>query len=129
MPSAVPTGLGSSFLRLPSTEVLGYCLSCLRHWRRAVWPLLPLLLLALPGCLGSKAADARGDARFRFTDVTAAAGIDFVQQIGKRRPVDILRTTGSGLAWIDYDRDGWPDLFCVNESPPDPEDPAHLGHR
>ena len=24
---------------------------------------------------------------------------------------------GSGLGWIDYDNDGWPDLFCVQDGP------------
>ena len=26
----------------------------------------------------------------------------------------ILETIGGGVAWIDYDRDGWPDLYLVN---------------
>src|SRR4029079_4680442 len=29
----------------------------------------------------------------------------------------ILETIGSGLGWIDYDGDGWPDLFCVQDGP------------
>jgi hypothetical protein len=34
---------------------------------------------------------------------------------------------GSGLGWIDYDADGWPDLFCVQDAPlpPAPPDPNH----
>jgi hypothetical protein len=53
-----------------------------------------------------------------FRDVTAESGIRFQHTLGAHRPVDIRQTTGSGLAWLDYDQDGWPDLFLANESPP-----------
>jgi hypothetical protein len=33
---------------------------------------------------------------------------------------------GSGIAWIDYDSDGWPDLFCVQSAPVEGERPANL---
>ena len=32
----------------------------------------------------------------------------------------ILETIGSGLGWIDYDNDGWPDLFFVQDGPDPP---------
>jgi hypothetical protein len=35
---------------------------------------------------------------------------------GERRNRYLLETTGSGVAWIDYDNDGWLDLFFVNGS-------------
>lgn len=52
-----------------------------------------------------------------WTDVTRAVGIDFVhrQEVsGKKR---IYETMGSGAAWLDYDSDGWPDVFFVDGSP------------
>jgi hypothetical protein len=53
----------------------------------------------------------------RFEDVTAAAGITFVQQSGASPDKRMVETFGSGVAWIDYDNDGYPDLFFVNSAP------------
>jgi enediyne biosynthesis protein E4 len=64
--------------------------------------------------------------RFSFTNVAKEAGLDFQHAAGTR-PLDTLQTTGAGLAWIDFDRDGRPDLFCVNQAPKD--DPHATGHR
>jgi hypothetical protein len=50
-----------------------------------------------------------------FVDV--AAGIDF-RHFDPATPRHFIQETmGSGLAWIDYDADGWPDLFCVQQGP------------
>ena len=50
-----------------------------------------------------------------FVDVAAKAGINFVNVSGSDKAKRyLLETTGSGVAWIDYDRDGYPDLFLVN---------------
>ena len=53
----------------------------------------------------------------RFTDVTAAAKIGFVQKSGASPDKRMVETFGSGVAWIDYDNDGFPDLFFVNGAP------------
>ena len=52
-----------------------------------------------------------------FTDVTAAAKIGFVQKSGASPDKRMVETFGSGVAWIDYDNDGFPDLFFVNGAP------------
>src|SRR5262249_47434202 len=52
-----------------------------------------------------------------FVDVTRQAGIDFVHFDPTTDSHYIQETMGSGLAWIDYDNDGWPDLFCVQAAP------------
>ena len=52
----------------------------------------------------------------RFTDVTAAAGIDFVHATGAFGEKWMPETMGSGVVVLDYDGDGWPDLFFVNST-------------
>ncbi|HEY8505605.1 MAG TPA: CRTAC1 family protein [Gemmataceae bacterium] len=61
-----------------------------------------------------------------FEDVTAEAGIDFEHFDSATEMHYIQETLGSGLGWIDYDNDGWVDLFCVQDGPvrPKPGDPA-----
>lgn len=51
----------------------------------------------------------------RFQDVTDTAGIDFKHFYGKRGS-RITEDMGSGVAWIDYNNDGYQDLFVVNNS-------------
>jgi hypothetical protein len=59
-----------------------------------------------------------------FVDVTDASGIRF-RHYDPATPTNYIQETrGSGLGWIDYNNDGWPDLFCVQDGPvrpgPDP---------
>src|SRR4051812_10658191 len=52
-----------------------------------------------------------------FADVTAASKIAFVHQSGASADKRMVETFGSGVAWIDYDNDGFPDLYFVNGAP------------
>ncbi len=61
-----------------------------------------------------------------FVNVTKSAGIDFAHFDSATPEHYIHEVMGSGVAWIDYDNDGWPDLFCVQDGPvfPRPGSPA-----
>jgi enediyne biosynthesis protein E4 len=60
----------------------------------------------------SKAARASGP--IEFVDVTAQAGIRFKHNTGSFGKKYLPETMGSGVCVIDYDNDGWPDIFFVN---------------
>ena len=49
-----------------------------------------------------------------FEDVAAAAGLDFRHFSGSPEKQYILESMSGGVAWIDFDRDGWMDLYLVN---------------
>ena len=50
----------------------------------------------------------------KFSDVTKAAGIRFKHNSGFSDLRLMPETNGSGVAWLDYDNDGYQDLFFVN---------------
>jgi hypothetical protein len=54
------------------------------------------------------------DPGFRIADVTSRAGIQFQHNSGAFGGKLLPETLGSGCAFLDYDRDGWQDLFLVN---------------
>jgi enediyne biosynthesis protein E4 len=50
-----------------------------------------------------------------FTDIAKSAGIaNFRLITGDDQKRYILETTGAGVAIIDFDNDGWPDIYLVN---------------
>lgn len=70
-----------------------------------------------------------------FVDVAAQAGLTMLNVNGDSATKKyIIETTGSGVAIVDYDRDGWPDIFLLNgttlEGEPKPATPpnSHLYH-
>ena len=66
-----------------------------------------LLFSALAGA-------APPDPGFRFTDVTAPAGIDFRHETGAYGAKFLPETMGPGCAFLDYDNDGWLDILLLN---------------
>jgi hypothetical protein len=80
-----------------------------------------VLATSLAGCRDRTAplgAEARAatipSAPFQLTDVAASAGVDFRHAYGSRSPLTIVETMGGGCAWLDFDGDGWLDLFLVS---------------
>jgi hypothetical protein len=52
-----------------------------------------------------------------FADITHQAGLDkFHHRSGSYEKNSILETPGSGVALLDYDNDGWLDIFLLNGS-------------
>jgi len=49
---------------------------------------------------------------FRFRDVAQQAGIHFLHHAPLTEQRHAHLVYGSGLGWLDFDRDGWPDLYC-----------------
>jgi enediyne biosynthesis protein E4 len=67
-----------------------------------------------------------------FVDIAEQAGLTAKTEAGGEKAKKyIIETTGSGAAFFDFDRDGWPDIFLVNGSrlegfPDGPEPTTHL---
>jgi hypothetical protein len=57
---------------------------------------------------------ARPAGPIEFVDVTAQAGIHFKHNSGAFGKKFLPETMGSGICFIDYDNDGWQDIFLVN---------------
>src|SRR5580765_7192296 len=52
-----------------------------------------------------------------FTDITKQAGLDrFRHRSGTPKKESIIETPGSGVALLDYDNDGWLDIYLLNGS-------------
>ncbi len=85
------------------------------------------LLLYLPGCGG----DEQKSRNELFTDVTATLGIDFTLSNGATGERYVNETMLGGGGWIDYDGDGWLDLYLANghEASRDAGKPGKTGNR
>ncbi len=82
-------------------------------------PTTPGTAAALAGALLAAAAGSPAPAEdaacgsFALEDVASGLGIDFRHANGARGDKHLKETMGAGVAWLDYDGDGWWDLYWV----------------
>ena len=86
--------------------IIGFCLSAIPYG---------------PGQNMSEKAEAKKASpiapKVDFVDIAQQAGLNAKTEAGGERAKKyIIETTGSGAAFFDFDRDGWPDIFLVNGS-------------
>ena len=72
------------------------------------------LELSAAGCFAQAPKGADRAAGITFRDITQRAGIHFLHNNGAFGKKYLPETMGPGVAFIDYDNDGWPDIFLVN---------------
>ena len=72
-------------------------------------------------------ATRAGQSQVTFIDSAAAAGIDFTYFNGgiSERFESVFEFNGGGVAALDYDGDGWPDLYFTQGGPPPPQQTPH----
>ncbi len=55
-----------------------------------------------------------GECEIRLHDVAPDVGLDFVHDRGTSPARHLPETMGAGLSWLDFDGDGWLDLYAVD---------------
>jgi hypothetical protein len=80
---------------------------------RERWTLFFVLTLG-SGLFAQTQTDPTGASPITFRDITQKAGIHFVHNNAAFGKKYLPETMGPGVAFIDYDNDGWQDIFIVN---------------
>ncbi len=82
-----------------------------------LFSVLLAVFLSVSLSVATTQAPAPAEFKISFTNITKAAGLTHKTIYGdEQKNKYLLETTGSGVAWFDYDNDGWLDLFFVNGS-------------
>src|SRR3954452_5493712 len=71
------------------------------------------------------AAAPQVDSSVKFIDVAAVSNIKFKHDNAASPQRYLIETMGSGAAWIDYDNDGYLDLYLANSAATNVYKPAH----
>jgi len=75
--------------------------------------ILPIMLSMAGATSSGFAAPRSAPSPIRFVDVTGDAGIDFVHSFGDTKFSNLVEAVGGGAAWLDFDRDGFVDLYLA----------------
>jgi hypothetical protein len=76
--------------------------------------LLGVLLAAGSGLFAQTKASTSANSSVMFRDITQKAGIHFTHNNAAFGKKYLPETMGPGVGFIDYDNDGWQDIFIVN---------------
>jgi hypothetical protein len=81
------------------------------------WPAIVIVALLGVAPLGGRGVPPQDPLGFSFANVAREAGLNHLTVFGGAAANKyLLETTGTGVAFIDIDNDGWLDLFFVNGS-------------
>ena len=72
-------------------------------------------------CFHGAAAAGSETCGFTFTEVASKIGVRFTHDSGADGGLHLPETMGAGLAWLDFDGDGWLDLYLVQSGPFPPQ--------
>ena len=90
------------------------------RWLRVLgWPVAAAGLLASVPVLSGDAAQRKNQADprpIRFDEVAGDAGVDFRLRSGTPAKAYLIEVMAGGVAFTDFDDDGWVDLYFVNGS-------------
>ncbi len=103
-----------SFLKitLPRKSVT---LDAMVLYSRAILSLVhPLILLLIFLICSAKMGSNESASTVKYTDITQASGLHFVHRNSSTTSKYLIEATTGGVALIDYDNDGWLDVFFVN---------------
>src|SRR6266481_125248 len=71
-------------------------------------------VLTVAAAVAGESSSAPAASTVTFRDVTQQSGIRFVHNNGAFGKKFLPETLGPGVAFFDYDNDGWQDIFLVN---------------
>ncbi len=110
-----PLNLYSSRNTLQASDGLRRVFSIVLMRSRTSLPLVILELMAAVGIIRQMTAQVEKRPSLpEYVDITQGAGIHFRHNASQTSQKYLIETMGSGVAWIDYDGDGFLDLFFVN---------------
>ena len=82
--------------------------------RKAASVFVAIVVVVLGTSVHGQPQSSSPASAIHFEDVTRTAGIKFIHNNGAFGKKYLPETMGSGVAFIDYDNDGWPDILLVN---------------